>query len=89
MRGSTVKICGRCRLKDHGLRGFGGFTDESDPRKSVQSMSSAIYSNSITYFTFHSWIPADQPACIVTSSLNAVVVTGLNKVRLYRSLSLP
>src|SRR5215831_4047128 len=29
------------------------------------------------YFTFHSWIPADQFCCIVTSSRSPVVATGL------------
>jgi hypothetical protein len=41
------------------------------------------------YFTFHSWMPADQFCCIVTSRRSPVVATGLKVTLLKRSFSTP
>jgi hypothetical protein len=35
------------------------------------------------YLTFHSWMPADHSGCIVSSSLSAPVLTGVNVTLLY------
>src|SRR6266568_7522670 len=39
------------------------------------------------HFTFHSWMPADQSGCIVTSRRRPLVVTGLKVTLLNRSFS--
>jgi hypothetical protein len=41
------------------------------------------------YFTFHSWMPADQFCCIVTSRRSPVVATDLKLTLLKRSFSTP
>jgi hypothetical protein len=41
------------------------------------------------YLTFHSWMPADHSGCIVSSSLSAPVLTGVNVTLLYRFFSTP
>ena len=41
------------------------------------------------YFTVHSWSPAENVGCMVTSSRKAPVVTGLNDTRLKQSRATP